>query len=95
MRRLLTWLGLGAGALFFLRGRRRRSEAEAVAADPATELRQKLADSRGEDEAPPAPEPAAEPPAGLDERRREVHTRARITIDEMLGGENLPGEETD
>lgn len=54
----------------------------APAPDPAEELKQKLAESR--DEAEPAPEP--EPPAAeLDERRREVHDRARASIEQMRG----------
>jgi hypothetical protein len=99
MRRLLTWLGLAAGALAVFRWRfRRRKQVPPPAADPAEELKQKLAESRSE-EAPavePQPEPAPEEPqAYLDERRRAVHDRARAAIDDMLGGERLPGEETE
>jgi hypothetical protein len=62
-------------------------------ADPAEELKQKLAETRT-DEAPPEPEPD-EQEAPLDERRRAVHDRARATMDDMLGGERLPGEESE
>jgi hypothetical protein len=96
MKRFLTGLGLATGAAVVLARFRRRKPAPPPAADPAEELKQKLADTRA-DEAPPAaePEPAEEPDAALDERRREVHDRARAAIDDMLGGENLPGEETE
>jgi hypothetical protein len=96
MRRLLTWLGLGAGAVVVL-GRFRHRKPKVAAADPAQELKQKLAASRTDEPvAPPEPEPATEEPrAPLDQRRRAVHDRARATIDDMLGGENLPGEETE
>jgi hypothetical protein len=98
MRRSLTWLGVAAGALAFWRWRvRRRTPAPPPAEDPAEELKRKLAESRSE-EAPATGEPErptpAQPQGSLDERRREVHDRARQAIDEMLGGENLPGEET-
>src|SRR5436190_22195853 len=98
MRRSLTWLGVAAGALAFWRwGLRRRKPAPPAAEDPAEELKRKLAASRPE-EPPAAAEPerparAEQPQAPLDERRRDVHDRARQAIDEMLGGENLPGEE--
>jgi hypothetical protein len=98
MRRLLTWLGLGAGALAFLRWRRGRTYTPEDA-DPAEELKRKLAESRSDaPPSPPEPEPAPvpeEPQASLDERRRAVHDKARAAIDDMLGGERLPGEETE
>jgi len=61
--------------------------------DPAEELKQKLAETRT-DEAPPEPEPEDQE-APLDERRRGVHDRARAAMDDMLGGEHLPGEESE
>ena len=105
MRRPLTWIGLAVGALAFWRwGLRRRKPAPAApdAADPAEELKQKLAESRAQ-ESTASPEPEGAPPASaseepqasLDERRRAVHDKARQAIDEMLDGENLPGEESD
>jgi hypothetical protein len=51
-----------------------------VAADPADELRQKLADSR-EDEA--ADEAPATPEASVEDRRADVHEQGRATLDEM------------
>lgn len=100
MRRLLTWLGLAAGLAYVL-GRFRRRRPAADATDPADELKQKLAETRAEEpeahEAPsPEPEsPAEEPGPPLDERRRAVHDRARAAMDDMLGGEHLPGEESE
>jgi hypothetical protein len=76
---------LGLGAWW---RRRRRHEAELEAAvdlgpDPAEELRTKLAESRAVDDEPePAgtrDEPATDPQA----RRRDVHAKARASIDEL------------
>jgi hypothetical protein len=97
--RLLAWLGLAAGAAYVLsRFRRRPSPAPAAGqpADPAEELKQKLAESRA-DPGPAAEEepPPDEPNAAIDERRRAVHDRARQAMDDMLGGEQLPGEESE
>lgn len=101
MRRPLTWLGLAVGALAFWRWslRRRQPEPEPepeqpAAGDPAEELKRKLAESRTDDVEVAAPEPAGEEKPSLDERRRAVHDRARQAIDDMLGGEDLPGEES-
>jgi hypothetical protein len=99
MRRFLTWLGIGAGALVILRRRLRRRKLGAVAVDHAEELKRKLAESRA-DEAEAEDVATAEPEAGkpkpsLDERRRAVHDRARQAIDEMLGGEDIPHEESE
>jgi hypothetical protein len=96
-RPLLTGLGLAAAAAVVLARFRRRKPPppQPPGPDPAAELKQKLAESRG-DESPAGPEPASgEAGDTLDERRRAVHDRARAAIDDMLGGENLPGEETD
>jgi hypothetical protein len=96
MRRLLAWLGLVAGALAFRRWRlSRRRASPATVVDPAEELKQKLAESRSDE---PAAEPDAEPEEprpSLEERRRAVHDKARQAMDDMLGGENLPGEESE
>jgi hypothetical protein len=79
----LTALGIYA----FLRWRKRRkAEAElppsspaAVGhADPADELRQKLAESRVDE---PNDEPASE--ESVDDRRAEVHEQGRAALDEM------------
>ena len=74
MKRLLAVVlgGLGLRALL----RRRRAAAEPVEA-PVDDLRQKLAEARAAveeqiDETPP-----------VDDRRADVHARARQTIDEL------------
>jgi hypothetical protein len=95
MRRFLTWLGLAAGALAFWRWRHRRKAAPPAAVDPAEELKQKLAESRSDELPAEAASEPEEPPPSLDERRRAVHDKARQAMDDMLGGENLPGEESE
>jgi hypothetical protein len=67
------------GLAWFFR-RRRAQPATVPASDPAGELKQKLAESRAEEAAPPP-----EAPSGLDDRRREVHERARASIEQMRG----------
>ena len=63
--------------------------AEATAADPAEELRRKLADARVRE---PGVAPAAEPPdETLDERRARVHAKARVAIDSMAS--DAPGDD--
>jgi len=85
MRRLYAWLvGLAGGAAAY-RAFKRRPQA---AADPAAELKEKLAEARaaGDDrEAFEAGETPVDevPDAGVDERRRSVHERGRAAIDEM------------
>jgi hypothetical protein len=79
VRRLLAVAvgGLGLGAL--LRRRRRRA-VPLPATSPADELREKLAESRAsEDEH--AETPAEE--GDIATRRRDVHERARSSIDEL------------
>ena len=78
-RRLLVLTGLAALVAYFLR--RRRPPARQIEADPAEELRRKLDEARGRDEA--EAEEVAEPATDLDERRRDVHDRARAAADEM------------
>jgi hypothetical protein len=64
--------------------RRWRKPQPVPAADPADELKQKLAESRAEEAAPPPEtEPEAAQPAGIDERRRAIHERAQAAIDQM------------
>ena len=82
MGRLVALLlgGFGLGAYF--RRRQRRGLTPDYA--PADELRSKLAESRAAEDAPveaPAPEPSLE--SELDQRRREVHDRARGAIDDL------------
>jgi hypothetical protein len=59
----------------------------AQGAEPAEELRAKLAANRTVEEPEPAPEPEAtapdEPLDGVDARRADVHARARQAIDEL------------
>jgi hypothetical protein len=88
VRRGLAWGAGIAGVLaaFFLR----RKQAPVAHADPAAELRRKLATAREQDAAPApdsasADEPAA--PLDADARRREVHDQARQAIDEMRSSE--------
>ena len=86
MRRLVKIALVALGIRAFLRWRKRRkaeapaSGAAPTAADPADELRQKLAENRTETEADEAP---AAPEATVDDRRADVHEQARATIDDM------------
>jgi hypothetical protein len=87
MRRLLAWilvtLGIAAVARR-LRRRERGGEGDVTVTsnqgDPADELRQKLAASRGE-EADTTEAPAPEVP--VEDRRAEIHEQGRATLDEM------------
>ena len=71
--------------------------AEATAADPAEELRRKLADARvAEPDVDSAPKPPDETPdetldETLDERRARVHAKAREAIDSMAGDSPVDG----
>ncbi len=90
MRRLLVAVAgaLGLGALWRRRQRKQAWEplpaAGRTGPDPADELRAKLAETRAvdgpADAAPDGPE-AEEPDP--ETRRREVHERARASIDEL------------
>ena len=79
MKRLVA-LAVGAFGVRALLRRR------AHGAEPADELRAKLAANRTAEE-PAEPEPAAtapdEPLDGVDARRADVHARARQAIDEL------------
>ena len=79
MKRALAAL---AGILGIAWWRRRKHEppAQPAEADPAEELRAKLAASR-------EPEPEPEAPADVADRRQDVHARARAAIDELTPGE--------
>lgn len=62
--------------------------ADAGGADPAQELRQKLAASRAEEPSPPASEPgSAEAPDSVESRRAEVHEQGRAALEDMQPGE--------
>ena len=76
MKRLLALLlgGLGLRALL------RRSRPVELAPSPAEDLRAKLAESRATADAQ-VEDAAAEP--AVDDRRADVHARARRTIDEL------------
>ena len=81
MKRLLA-LAVG---LFGLRALlRRRAHPAPDGPSPADDLRQKLAESRAAEEA--QAEEAAEPATSVDDRRADVHARARQTIDELKEG---------
>ena len=69
--------GLAALFAYVLRRRRALEPAVEQGLDPSEELRRKLDDTRGR------PEPEAELTEDLDERRRDVHERARAAADEM------------
>jgi hypothetical protein len=73
VKRLLALLvgGLGLRALL------RRAGRPAPEPSPADELKAKLAAVKTEEEPAPPPEP------GPDERRADVHSRARNAIDEL------------
>jgi hypothetical protein len=74
-------LALAVG-LFGLRALlRRRSHPAAEGPSPADDLRQKLAETRAAEDA--QAEEAAEPATSVDDRRADVHARARQTIDEL------------
>jgi hypothetical protein len=81
-RRLLLLTGLAALVTFFLRRHRPPEPADRpLDADPADELRRKLDEAREREDgsAVEAPDAVAE----LDQRRRDVHARARAAADEM------------
>ena len=87
MGRFLAGVGLATVFAWFFR-RRRKPQTTPSQPNPAEELKQKLAETRAEapgaQPEPKEPEPETEA-AGLDERRRDVHERARASIDKMRG----------
>lgn len=67
--------------------KRRRKAEPLERADPAAELKRRLAESRAaepEPERAPEPEPEA-PKQSLDDRRRAIQERAQAAIDQMRG----------
>lgn len=86
MRKLVTWIVVTVGIAALIRRLKRRGAepeptwTEPPAGDPADELRQKLAESRSEDEAEETPSP---PDATVEDRRADVHDQGRATLDEM------------
>ena len=64
---------------------RRRKKTAEPAADPAEELKRKLEESRAAEPEPEAAPPVEQPERPLDERRDDVHRKARESIDRMRG----------
>ena len=99
MRRLTAWIAGVAGGVVAYRFWRRRPQAAAeptpetaTAPEPtepddrAEELREKLAETRVEDE--PSPAEPDEPAEAVEERRRRVHDEGRAALDEMKPDES-------
>jgi hypothetical protein len=78
-RRLFVLAGLAALAAYFFR-RRVPAPSPAPAVDPADELRRTLDEARASEL---VDDGGDSPVADLDARRRDVHERARATVDEM------------
>jgi hypothetical protein len=85
VRKLIKLALVALGIRAFLRWRKSRREAQAtptpaeLEADPADELRRKLAESRDE-----VADEFEEPPvAEVADRRADVHEQGRATLDEM------------
>jgi hypothetical protein len=86
VRKLITWIVVTLGIAALVRKLKASRDVDELHpapahADPADELRRKLAETR-EDEmpvpgAPPTPEPT------IEERRAEVHDQGRAAIEEM------------
>jgi hypothetical protein len=87
LRRLLLGVLAGLGIAALIRSWRRKPTLAEPVNSLASELREKLAASRAAEAQTEesAEEPAAEPAleTDLDVRRREVHERARGSIDEL------------
>jgi hypothetical protein len=86
VRKLIKLAIVALGIHAFRRWRKSRKEAQASApapepaADPADELRRKLAETRDD----VLPEEVGEPStASVTDRRSEVHEQGRATLDEM------------
>jgi hypothetical protein len=93
VRKLIKLALVALGIRAFLRWRKRRRETAATPtavepaadpADPADELRRKLAATR-EDEAPA--DATGPPAAAVADRRAEVHEQGRATLDEMTSSD--------
>lgn len=80
-RRLLVLAAVVALVAYVLRRRPGAQTVAEPAADPAEELRRKLDETRANAE----PEAETQLSDDLDERRRQVHERARAARDEMRG----------
>jgi hypothetical protein len=90
VRRLvkLALIALGIRALWRWRQRRQAEDAALApapaGADPADELRRKLAESREEE---PLAETSSVPEATVEGRRSQVHEQGRATLDEMTSSD--------
>jgi hypothetical protein len=80
-RRLLVLAAVVALVAYVLRRRPAAQTVAEPAVDPAEELRRKLDETRANAE----PEAETQLSDDLDERRRQVHERARAARDEMRG----------
>lgn len=86
MRKLIKLALIALGIRALLRWQKRRKEAQATspasapAADPADELRRKLAESRDDGA---LDEVSETPAASVTDRRAEVHEQGRTALDEM------------
>jgi hypothetical protein len=86
VRKLIKLAIVALGIHAFRRWRKSRKEAQASApapepaADPADELRRKLAETRDDVLPEEVDEPSA---ASVTDRRSEVHEQGRATLDEM------------
>jgi hypothetical protein len=87
VRRLVQVAIIALGIRALLRWRKRRraeakanTEAQPASADPADELRQKLAESRGDDATEESP---AATNATVEDRRSGVHEEGRAALDDM------------
>jgi hypothetical protein len=80
-RRLLVLAAVVALVAYVLRRRPAAQTVAEPAVDPAEELRRKLDETRTKAE----PEAETQLSDDLDERRRQVHERARAARDEMRG----------
>jgi hypothetical protein len=95
MRRLLTWVLVSLGIAAVARRLRRRQRHDELVppaddGDPAVELRQKLAESRADEDT--SAEPPVSPEATVEDRRASVHEQGRVALDEMRGTD--AGDET-
>lgn len=86
MRRLIKLAVVALGIRALVRWRKSRQQIEpaapvppSTAADPAVELRRKLAETREDEGA----EPVVPPESSVADRRAEVHEAGRAALDEM------------
>jgi len=89
VRKLIKIALIALGIRALLRWwKRRQAKAELESGppppDPAAELRQKLAESRAEDEDVDSEAP---PAASVEDRRADVHAQGRATVDEMTSSD--------